>query len=240
MAVDLKPIDVERLVEKSSVAVPRLWLESGEKMRGVIERVDSTRTKRRAAEAIQPFCVNPPGGPYDGLSIVIHPHGQGEEITVTFEGIVLEPFGSDRMKFGLRADPQRPGYLLDSKEKLVEPAWGGGCLAPALRRELIKLLPAEKVVWELSERFSRAVDDTEMEWDWQPGWNLDRVSTPDAGKNLDGILEGKDCPFAVLGSWSFAVEEKEWMTSGVRVRVVFNPAGPAVAAAWSEEWHMFF
>lgn len=240
MAVELKPIDVERLVEASSVVVPALWLESDERMRRVVERLDSTRNRRRAAEAIQPFCTHPPGGPYDEIRVTIHPHGEGEEMTVAFEGLTRDPVGSDRVKFRLRADPRRPGWLLGSKEKLLEPAWSGGCVGGEPRRELMRLLPSDKVVWEVSERFSRAVDDSEMGWDWHPRWNFDRVSTPDAKKRLGALLEGRDCPLAVLGSWSFTTEEKEWRASGVRVRVVFDPVEPAVVAAWSEEWHMLF
>ena len=238
MFLEPRPIDIERLAGGSSVAVPRIWLESDERMRRVVERVDSSRNKRRVAQAIQPFCTDPPAGTYDEICIVIHPHGQGEEMTVTFEGLAHDPVGSDRIKFMLRADSRRPGYVLESKEKLVEPAWSGGCVSRELRRELLRLLPAEKVVWEVSERFSRAVDDSEMGWDWHPRWNFERVSTPDVKRRLDSFFEGRDCPFAVLGSWSFTTEDKDWTSSGVRVRVVFDPLVPQVVAAWSEDWQM--
>ena len=240
MVLEPKAIDIERLAGGSSVAVPRIWLESDERMRRVVERVDSSRNKRRVAQAIQPFCTDPPAGTYDELCIVIHPHGQGEEMTVTFEGLAHDPVGSDRIKFMLRAGSRRPGYVLESKEKLVEPAWSGGCVSRELRRELLRLLPAEKVVWEVSERFSRAVDDSEMGWDWHPRWNFGKVSTPEVNRGLDALFEGLKVPLAVLGSWSFTTEEKDWRASGVRVRVVFDLTGPEVAAAWSEEWHMLF
>ena len=220
------------------MAVPRIWLESDDRMRRVVERMDSSRNKRRAAEAVRPFCTEPPQGAYDELHIVIHPHGQGEEMTVTFEGTTHDPAGSDRIKFRLRAESRGPGYALVSKEKLIGPAWSGGCVGGELRRELLRLLPAERVVWEVSERFSRAVDDSEMGWDWHPKWNFDRVPTPDVKRNLDALFEGKGCPFAVLGSWSFTTEDKEWTTSGVRVRVVFDPLPPEVVAVWSEDWQM--
>ena len=237
MGVDLAPA--------LQVRVPEVWLRADERMRDLAYRVDSSRTRRRIAACLErePVALDRMEGLEFSGSIL--PHGEGETLTVELRAAAPSPECEDQFRFELAYDASTLGYEIRRRSKLVREVWGGGCVPDGLRQELLPAVVSCECVSRSASRFGHAISVKDVAWDWVPEWAYGDVALPDGKGVLEGLMReripgGGASGFAVLATWSLAVEERPSTSGGVRVRMVLDPDSQGLVRAWEEDWRVLY
>ena len=236
-AVDLP--DPDGIADILVVRVSPLRLERDAALAKQVDRLSTTRVSRRLAEAVCQFLASPREVNYDKTEgwIVLREGGGLLELNFLFS----TEHGNDSYKFVLSPDEGGLKYRVEQKSKYVEQPWGGGTVAPAIKERLVPVIRKHPVVWDLSERMVRVVEAGEINWDWQPDWNLDSVPIPNRDGTLADIMPPEGLPrYVVLATWEFALEEHEWASRGHRVQLLIDPREDAIVEAWEDEWYALY
>ena len=230
--------DPDGIAEILRLDVPEWRIEQDEALRALAERLMTTRNRRRIAEATYQFLASPREVFYEETAGHVRILEGGRFIEVRY--VFTAERGQDAYRFLLRREEGGLVYLVEEKQKMVQEPWGGGTLPREVTERMLPAIRKHPIVWELSERIVRTVEPEEVNWDWQPAWNLENIGVPNRSGTLAEIV-GKAPPrYVVLATWELSLEEHEWGASGYRVQAVVDPREDIVLGAWEDEWYALY
>lgn len=232
--------DPEGIADILTVEVAPLRLERDEQLRQQVEVLTAGRTRRRLAEAVCQYLAFPREVIYEETMGAIRPREAGSVIELQF--LFTAGKGEDRYRFVLIPEEGGLKYSTESIWKRTEEPWGGGTLPGEVKERLLPAIRKHPVIWGLSERIVRVVEPAEINWEWQPLWNLHNVTIPNRRGSLADVVAASGSPpkYVILATWELALEEHEWGASGWRVQMFIDPRQEAVAQAWEDEWYALY
>lgn len=237
-AVDIP--DPDGIAEILEVKVSPLRLERDEALRKQVETLGTRRVLRRIAEAVHQYLAFPREILYDQAVGWIVPREGGKNLRVDFRFSVDQ--GADRYRFTLMPSPKGLHYEVKKKSKDCGQPWGDGTIPPEVKDRLLPTIRKHPVVWGLSEKMVRVVERGELDWEWQPLWNLAGVPIPNRDGTLADVLKTiADKPkYVILATWEFSLEEHAWGASGHRVQTMIDPRSDEAIEAWEDEWYALY
>jgi hypothetical protein len=231
--------DPDGIAEILEVKVSPLRLERDEALREQVEILGAKRVLRRLSEAVHQYLAFPREILFDQAIGWIMLREGGKTFRVEFK--FTDEHGADRYHFTVAPREKGLKYDVRKKSKDVAQPWGNGTVAPEVRERLLPVIRKHPVVWQLSEKMVRVVEKGELDWEWQPLWNLRSVPIPNRDGALSDVLKGKDKPrYVILATWAFSLEEHEWGGSGHRVQMMIDPRSDDIIEAWEDEWYALY